>query len=283
MIAITGASGHLGKATINHLLKKIKPENIVAIVRDPSKLAAYKDTGIKIRTADYNDLGSLITALVGVNTLLQISTTSMGLIGVLQENNVVRAADWEGIQHIVYTSGLRPKADSHFLAVQQCLRTEEAILNSKINYTFFRNSLYMETIPQFIGNALEDGHIYFPAGAGKVSFVSREDIAEALSVVLTETQHQNKVYEVTGSKAFSFQDIASLLSLEKKFSVNYMDIPAEFLEAELIKTEMPEEEIGWFLSLAKSIKANEFALVEDGLEVLLKRKPLALKEYLTKL
>ncbi|TCC91038.1 SDR family oxidoreductase [Pedobacter hiemivivus] len=283
MIAITGASGHLGKATINHLLKKIKSENIVAIVRDPLKLAAYKDTGIKIRTADYNDLESLITALAGVNTLLHISTTSMGLVGVLQENNVVRAADWEGVKHIVYTSGLGPKADSYFLAVQQCLRTEEAIINSKISYTFFRNSLYMETIPQFIGNALQDGHIYFPAGAGKVSFVSREDIAEALSVVLTETQHQNKVYEVTGSKAFSFQDIASLLSLEKKFSINYMDIPAEFLEAELIKTEMPEDEIGWFLSLAKSIKANEFAPVEDCLEVLLKRKPLALKEYLTKL
>jgi len=57
----------------------------------------------------------------------------MGLVGVLQENNVVRAADWEGIKHIVYTIGLRPKADSHFLAVQQCLRTEEAIVNSKIS------------------------------------------------------------------------------------------------------------------------------------------------------
>lgn len=283
MIAITGASGHLGKATINHLLKKTKPENIVAIVRDPLKLAAYKDTGIQIRTADYNDLESLITALGGVNTLLHISTTSMGLLGILQESNVVKAADWEGIKHIVYTSGLRPNADSHFLAVQQCIRTEEAIINSKIDYTFFRNSLYMETIPQFIGNALEDGHIYFPAGAGKVSFVSREDIAEALSTVLVEDQHQNKVYEVTGSNAFSFQDIASLLSLEKKLNINYMDIPAEFLKAELVKTGMPEEEIGWFLSLAESIKANEFAPVENSLETLLKRRPLALKEYLTTL
>lgn len=283
MIAITGASGHLGKATINHLLKKTKPENIVAIVRDPLKLAAYKDTGIQIRTADYNDIESLITALAGVNTLLHISTTSMGLLGILQENNVVKAADWEGIKHIVYTSGLRPNADSHFLAVQQCICTEEAIINSKIDYTFFRNSLYMETIPQFIGNALEDGHIYFPAGAGKVSFVSREDIAEALSTVLVEDQHQNKVYEVTGSNAFSFQDIASLLSLEKKLNINYMDISAEFLKAELVKTGMPEEEIGWFLSLAESIKANEFAPVENTLETLLKRKPLALKEYLTSL
>jgi NAD(P)H dehydrogenase (quinone) len=283
MIAITGASGHLGKATINHLLKKIKPENIVAIVRDPLKLAAYKDMGIKIRTADYNDLESLIAALTGVNTLLHISTTSMGLVGVLQENNVVRAAEWEGVKHIVYTSGLRPKADSHFLAVQQCLRTEDAIVNSKISYTFFRNSLYMETIPQFIGNALQDGHIYFPAGAGKVSFVSREDIAEALSTVLVEDQYKNKVYEVTGSKAFSFQDIASLLSVEKKLSINYMDISAEFLKAELVKTEMPEEEVTWFLSLAESIKANEFAPVENSLEILLNRKPLALKEYLTNL
>lgn len=42
MTAITGANGHLGKATLHHLLKKTGAENIVAIVRDPLKLQEYK-------------------------------------------------------------------------------------------------------------------------------------------------------------------------------------------------------------------------------------------------
>jgi NAD(P)H dehydrogenase (quinone) len=280
MIAITGANGQLGKATINCLLKKIKGENIIAIVRDPSKLQEFEGRGITIRTADYENPASLNEALKGADTLLQISTTSMGERGIRQELNVVEAAKQQGISYVVYTSGLKPNEDSHFFAVQQCLKTEEAILNSGINYTFLRNSLYMETIPQFIGNALEDGNIYLSCGQGKVSFVSRKDIAEALSVVLTEGDHINKIYEITGTEAFTFEHIAAQLSKEKELAITYADIPASVLKGELLKSGMPEEETNWFLSLTESIKYNEFAYVDDTLRELLNRKPVQLNDYL---
>lgn len=280
MIAITGASGHLGKATLHHLLKRTRPENIVAIVRDPLKLKEYKNSGIEIRIADYDQQDSLNEALKGVDQLLQISTTSMGPLGIRQENNVVKAAEKQGVKHIVYTSGLKLNPASHFFAVQQCLQTEQAIVNSGMAYTFLRNSLYMETIPQFIGNALQDGNIYFPAGLGKVSFVYRDDIAEALSKVLMEDQHQYKIYEVTGAEAFSFEDIASLLSVQKHMEITYTDIPDVVLKDELIKSGMPDQECDWFLSLAQSIKADEFSYVDDTLERIIERKPVTLKKYI---
>ena len=76
MIAITGASGHLGKATIQFLVKKINPANIIAIVRDPSKIQDIP--GIQVRVADYDDPTSLRAALTGVEKLLQISSASYG-------------------------------------------------------------------------------------------------------------------------------------------------------------------------------------------------------------
>lgn len=283
MIAITGANGNLGKATIGFLMNKIKPEQIVAIVRDPKKLEDLKGSGIQIRTADYDDFESLSEALKGVDKLLQISAISIGEQGVKEEANVVKAAKQQGVQHIVYTGAVKPKADAHFMATRQCLATEKAILDSGIPYTFFGNSLYMETIPIFIGEALEHGNIYYPAGNGAVSFVSRTDIAEAISNVLASEGHKNKRYEITGSKAYTFKDLASILTSEKGVEVSYVNIPNVVLAEELDKFQMPDDQIGWQLSLADSIKANEFSYVDSTLEDLLKRKPLEINEYLRNL
>lgn len=54
--------------------------------------------------------------------------------------------------------------------------TEELIRKTNIPYTFFRNSMYMEAIPELIGDALQTNEIRYPSGNGKVSFVSRADI-----------------------------------------------------------------------------------------------------------
>ncbi|MEM7109833.1 MAG: NAD(P)H-binding protein [Bacteroidota bacterium] len=59
MIAVTGASGKLGKATLQFLSEKMNLSKVVAIVRDPEKVVEYEQSGLKIRNADYNDLKSL--------------------------------------------------------------------------------------------------------------------------------------------------------------------------------------------------------------------------------
>ena len=77
MILVTGATGNLGKATINALLNKgIPGNNIAALVRDESKAAELKTKGIEVRTGDYEDLASLKSAFQGVDKLLLISSSS---------------------------------------------------------------------------------------------------------------------------------------------------------------------------------------------------------------
>lgn len=280
MIAITGANGILGIATISFLLKKTSPENIVAVVRDAAKMQAYADTGIQIRVADYNDPASLKNAFKDVEKVLQISASSAGPLATLQENNVVDAAREQSVKQIVYTSTLNPGSNPHFMATHTCLQTEKAIVNAGLDYTFFRNSMYMETIPQFIGGALHDGNIQYPAANGKVSFVSRTDIAEALSNVLISDQHKKAVYDITGSEAFTFHDLAGMLQSEKGLPASYTDIPNAAFRDELAKFQMPEEEIDFYISMADAIKANEFAHTDDALEQLLQRKRFALREYI---
>jgi NAD(P)H dehydrogenase (quinone) len=277
MIAITGASGHLGKATIQFLLKKVEPTNIIAIVRNPVKLDVFKEKGLIIRQADYNDYGTLVEAFKGVEKVLQISTIGVDVeTAKRQEKNVVDAMVANNVKHILYTSMVKARPNTIFQGTETQYHTEELIKKTKIPYTFFRNSMYMEAIPELIGNALVTNEIRYPSGSGKVSFVSRSDIAEAITNVLTENTHQNQIYEITGKRAYSFDELANLISAEMK----HIDIADTTFREELISYQLPVDVVDLLVSMANGIKAGEFSYTSDTLEKLLNRKMLDLKDYI---
>ncbi|SDL18377.1 SDR family oxidoreductase [Siphonobacter aquaeclarae] len=284
MIALTAASGGLGYATLLHLLSTGRP--VVAIVRDPERLRTRLDaettdlSELIIRQADYNDPGSLDDALRGVTHLLQVSASDIGEQAERQESNVVEAACRQGVRHMVYTSTLHPEYDAHFQSAVQCRRTEDQIRQSGMTYTFFRNSMYFETLPLFIGAGWEEGTILLPVGGGKVSFVSREDIAEALARVLVSSGYENQAYNITGEEAFTFADVADLLTALRQRPFRFTDLSADAWKAALPEGMMPEEMADWFLSMLTGIRYQEFSTVSDSLQTLLNRPRRTLSSYL---
>lgn len=283
MIAITGASGKLGQSTIRALLKKMPAHNIVAVVRDPAKIDTLTAEGIQVAVADYDNTAALKKAFQGIDKVLQISTTSIGQDAMQQEKNVIQYAKMAGVKHIIYTGTVQPKRNAFFLATEQSVATEDALLQSGLDYTIFRNSLYMETIPQLIGAVLENDTIHYPAGAGKVSFVSREDIACALAEVLTTAGHQNKYYEITGNHAFTMEDIVNIISKVKQQPVVFMDMADETYLSQLHSWHLPEAVTALLVSMAKGIRHNEFAYVTHTLEKILGRKRMALEDFIARI
>ncbi len=75
MILITGATGKLGTAVIQTLLKKISASQISALVRDESKAAAFKEQGVEIRVGSYDDTTSLDADMQGIEKVLLIAGT----------------------------------------------------------------------------------------------------------------------------------------------------------------------------------------------------------------
>lgn len=284
MIAITGASGNLGKATIQFLLQKVPPIDIVAIVRNPEKVNEFKERGVTVRQADYNDYNTLQQVFKGVETVLQISTIGVDIdTAKQQERNVVNAIVENNIKHIVYTSMVQARPNTIFQGTQTQYNTEELIRKSNITYTFFRNSMYMEAIPQLIGNALQTNEIRYPSGNGKVSFVSRVDIAEAIAKVLTGNAHGNQTHEITGDSAYSFDELTRVISTEKNIIVNHTDISDKVFREELISCQMPVEVVDLLVSMANGIKVGEFSHVDSTLEKLLGRKLFDLSDYVKEL
>lgn len=278
MILVTGANGNLGKAMIDFLLKKIEPSQIAALVRDSKKGEELKTKGIEIRIGDYFDYSSLVNAFKGIDKLLLISSGSLE-DRTKQHINAVDAAKEAGVKHIVYTSVVNPSPSSSFSAVQSHIETESHLKQSGITYTIFRNTLYLDVIPMLIGDAVQHGKIYYPAGEGKVGFAARVDMAEALANVISSRGHENKIYEITGSTPYSFHDIAKALSEATQKQIEYVDIPLDVMKEELVKINLPPALIELYASMAKAIKQNELTYVDSSLEKLLGRKPVGLKEF----
>ncbi|MVM35596.1 NAD(P)H-binding protein [Spirosoma sp. HMF4905] len=278
MIAITGASGHLGKATLEFLLMKTTPESIVAIVRDPQKITEFADKGVIVRQGDYEDQASYVASLTGVDTLLLISSAVLGDERVNQHSNVINAAKEVGVKHIFYTSAPNPSLESSFSPAIDHFRTETLLKDSGLAYTIFRNNLYMDVLPMVLGDAVQSGKLYYPAGDSKVSFALRNDMAEALANALTSEGHENQVYDIGANTAWSFGDIASYLSQNGK-TVDYIDILGRDYEAELGK-HLPPVVAKIFAGMAEGIKKSDFNVPSSSLTELLGREPVSLDAYL---
>jgi NAD(P)H dehydrogenase (quinone) len=280
MIAITGANGQLGRTTIDYLLDTIPPSQLVAIVRNPSSAEGLWSKTVTLRQASYEEPEKLEAAFRGVHTLLQISTNVTGAAGVSQEMNVVQAAKRAGVQHIFYTSSLLADAEADFSCSRQAAATEDAIMQSGMQYTIFRNSLYMELILQLAGEVFEGGDICYPAKYARVSFVSRHDIAEALAKLIIKGSHENNIYEITGPASWSFYDISKMLRQEKRLCCRYIDIPEEEYREVLQSIPIDEDTLELLLSMARGISAGEFSYTDKALEQILGRPPMELRAFI---
>jgi len=282
MILITGATGHLGSATIDFLRNKQPGLALAALVRDPAKASALQAQGIELRQGNYFDYPSLLAAMKGIETLLLISSNDMNERG-QQHINAIRAAKEAGVKHILYTSMIRPSMDNIFMAGPSHYETEQALIASGLTYTILRNSLYFEILPMVLNveQAVASGGIYFPAGEGRITFGARKDMAEALAAVLLNLGvHANKTYDIGVNDAYSFHDMASVLSQLSGKTISYYPISEEALVEELKKHNLPQEAIGMATMMAASFKANEFNGPASSLEQLIGHKPLDLQGFL---
>lgn len=285
MILVTGATGHFGKSTIDFLLKNgISSSNIVALVRDEEKANELRKHGVILRTADYNNYASLVSAFVGVEKLLFVSGSDIAQ-RTTQHQNVINAAKEAGVKHIVYTSflGKNESASSPlWMVIESHLATEAWLQKSEIDYTILKNNLYMDLIPAFLGeNVVASGVIYLPAGVGKVGAVLRSEMAEATANIFCSDKHVGKIYQFTNSEAFSYSEIAEYLSDITGKTINYHSPTADEYTQTMMSYGVPAEYIGLFTAFAVAQENDELELVSSDLEQLLGRKATTIKTFLS--
>ena len=260
MIAVTGATGQLGRLVIAALKKQASPGEVIALARNP---ATAQGPGVSARAADYSQSATLDAALQGIDTLLLVSSSEIGQ-RTAQHRNVIEAARRAGVGRLVYTSLLRADSSPISLAAEH-VETEAALKASGITYTILRNGWYTENYTGSVGGALAGGAFIGSAGDGRISAATRADFADAAAVVLTGSGHEGRTYELAGDTSFSLAELAAEISRQTARALPYVNLPEAEYAATLAGFGLPE-------LLAKGlaawdVDASRGALFDEGREL----------------
>ena len=260
-LAVTGATGHLGRLAIDHLLARgAAPADVIALVRRPEAAADLAALGVTVRAFDYDRPEALAPALGGVTSLLLVSGTAFGKRAV-QHQAVIAAARAAGVGRVVYTSA--PSADASINPVApEHKATEEALVTSGVPFVILRNGWYHENYLPDLASAAQTGEILTAAGDGRVASASRSDYAEAAAVVLAGGE-TGLTYTLGGDVAWNFDDLAADLSDVLGRPVSVRRVSGEEKAAMLASFGVDPGTAGFAVGVDAAIAAGELA-IETG-------------------
>ncbi|GIF05640.1 SDR family oxidoreductase [Actinoplanes siamensis] len=237
-IAVTGATGHLGRLVVQALLDRgVEPGSIVAAVRSPEKAAGLLAHGVQAREADFDRPETLASAFAGVDRLLLVSTSSPGS-RLTQHVAAIDAAKAAGVGFVAYTSILRADTTPVALAADH-KATEEHLAASGLAHSFLRNGWYIENYTAQIPTVKATGSFLGSAGEGRIAGATRLDYAEAAAAVLTAAAPKT-VYELGGDQPFTMAELAAEVGRQLGAEISYTDVPAEKLVEILAGAGVPQ-------------------------------------------
>lgn len=202
-IAVTAASGQLGKEIIKATVSILTKDDVIGLARTPEKA---QDLGVEIRPGDYDDKTILEKSLQSVDTLLLVSGMDAPEQRIEQHRNVIRAAQNSGVKKIVYTSVQGAEENTAFSPIIQSNRqTEQDIISSGLAWVIGRNGIYIEPDVEYIENYKKAGGIFNCAGDGKCGYTTRPELAYAYAKMLTQDKHNTQIYNLHGEAITQYQ------------------------------------------------------------------------------
>jgi NAD(P)H dehydrogenase (quinone) len=257
-IAVTGASGGVGSRVVRNLLELEHGEPVVALTRTPE--AIPKLTGLTARYASYEEGSSLRTAFGGVDTLIFISSDGVAEPMRRHHTNVVSAATEAGVGHTVYLSVLDVSPDSGFYYSPVHRETEAMLVDSGLSCALARTSIFADYfVSAWVTPALADGSLGLPAGEGRMSLVSRDDVARALAALAVE--RMPVMVELTGPEALTGTEICRITSKATGRELSYLALDEPSYRGRMARDGEPEWLIEAYSSMFESVRKGRFERV----------------------
>ncbi|MGW4522809.1 NmrA family NAD(P)-binding protein [Amycolatopsis sp. NPDC004378] len=267
MIVVTGATGALNGATVEHLLKRIPAEEIGVSVRDVTKARHFAERGVRVRRGAYDDPAALRTSFEGADQVLLVSSNDPAADAVALHRTAIGAAVAAGARRILYTSHQNARGDSPFGPGRDHAATEELLAGSGVAWTSLRNGFYAHSLGRLLGPWRETGTITAPQD-GPVSWTDRADAAEAAAVVLAGERSFDGPVTLTARQAVTFGDLAA------RYGVERVVLDDDRWVADQVAAGTPEPLARMLLTFFEAARAGHFAETGPVLAELLGREPL---------
>jgi NAD(P)H dehydrogenase (quinone) len=281
-IGISGASGHLGSATVRELKDRLGAKaGIVAISRNPDKIAAL---GVETRAGDFDKPETLTEAFRGLDKLVVIPTSDMTPAArSKQACAAIAKAVAAGVRHITYLSA----AGTRFAELPHLWESyfipEQMLMRSAREWSILRMAFYAESFLDRAKLSLAQG-VFASSTSAPVNFVARNDVAAAAAGLIATEGHHGAIYNATGPETFEGAERAAVVAQVTRKPFAFVQMPLEQILATLKARNLPPAVIDAVASVEDMWTKGAFDITTGDVARLAGRAPRRLidvaKEYL---
>lgn len=282
-IGVTGASGHLGSATVRQLKARVGAKvNIVAISRTPEKIAAL---GVEARTGDFDKPETLTDAFRGLDKLVVVPTVDMRPAArSKQACTAIDKAVAAGVRHITYVSAVGTRFAELPHLWESYFVPEQALMRSAAKeWSILRMAFFAESFLDRAKMSLAQG-VYASSSSTPVSFVSRGDVAGAAAGLIATEGHHGAIYNATGPETLDGAARAAVVAKVTGKPFAFVQVPLEQLLAGFKEAGLPPVVIDAIASIEDMWAKGAFDILTGDVARLAGRAPRRLidvaKEYL---
>lgn len=293
-ILLNGVDGNFGSKAAKILLERWPHEDLIFTAPAEKGLEAYKDLGVELRVADFNDEEGLVKAFAGADTMVLISMPFVGPKRRAAQKSALDAAVKAKVNKLVYTSivGAGEK-DIDTYEVNDHVWFEAYVKQQPIHYLFLRDSQYAEAMVSNYINAYENtGNVLANnMGSGKMAYISRDDCAEAAACAAM-SDWTDRVIDVNGAEPLTIGEYIAIANEVTGHDVKYVEIDDEQQYAFFDSIGVPRTtEDMWaqtatnfpfcsdgMVTFGRAIRLGQMSTFTDDFEKLTGRKPITVRE-----
>lgn len=278
MIIVTGATGSLNGATVDHLLQRLPPHQIGVSVRDPARAAHLADRGVRVRQGSYDAPTALRHSFADADQVLLVSSSDPTADVVAQHCRAIDAAVDAGARRILYTSAYGAGFDTPYSPLAIHAATERHLAASGAAWTALRNGFYGDPA-QLLGPWQKTGVVAMPAD-GPFSWIDRRDAAEAAAAILTGDDPFEGPIDLTLPEPVTLADFAASASELAGRQIPRVVVDDETWVADATASGVPEPVARFTLSMFQATRSGHFSGSDPTLTRLLGRRPRSITDQL---
>ncbi|WP_424961423.1 NAD(P)H-binding protein [Ekhidna sp.] len=222
---------------------------------------------------DWADPGTWSPALEGMDKVYITFQPDLAVPGALEAiEGLTKKAAQAGVKKLVLLSGKGERE------AELC---EQVVMHSGLDYTIVRASWFMQNFSEsFFLDPILAGQVALPKPEAKVPYVNTDDIAEVVVAALLDDAHNGKVYELTGPRLLTFEEVMKEISLATGRDIAFTSITLDEYIGFLKQADVPADYI-WLIDYLFSnvLDAEGNNVVSQDVEKVLGRKPMDFTEY----
>ncbi|NMD70917.1 SDR family oxidoreductase [Bacillus sp. DNRA2] len=273
-VLVTGSTGNIGSFVVDHLLKReVKVKAAVTNFERGKQI--FNGKNLNLIEFDFKKSDTYKSALAEVDKIFlvrppQLASPKEDMLPFLKE------AKKAGVQHIVFVSLMGVENNP----VVPHRKIEGFIRDLGFKYTFLRPSFFMQNLnTTHLDDVVKRNELFMPVGSAKTSFIDTRDIAEVAAICITETEHENMAYTLTGNEAITYFEAADIMTEVLGRNITYCNPRIFEFRRTIMKRGTPKNFANVMTMLYVMTRFGTAEKITETTENLLKRKPITFREY----